>query len=88
VRKGKEKNKVAELSPNSIFGEISLLTPRAATATVKSEAETDIIFLPGEVVQALVKKNPVLADMINKKIEERLESQKKAIEEKGNNKQG
>lgn len=82
VRAGKDKNKVAELGPNSYFGEISLLTPRAATATVKAEAETEVIFLPGEVVQALVKKNPVLSDAINKKIEERLQSQKKASENK------
>lgn len=82
VRKGKDKMKVAELGPNAFFGEISLLMPRAATATVKAEADTDIVFLPGEVVQALVKKNPVLADMINKKIEERLAAQKQKAEEK------
>jgi CRP-like cAMP-binding protein len=81
VRKGKEKNKVATLGPNSFFGEISLLTPRAATATVKAETDADIIMLPGEGVQALVKKNPVLADMINKKIAERLEAQKPPSEE-------
>ncbi|MHB9155644.1 MAG: cyclic nucleotide-binding domain-containing protein [Endomicrobiales bacterium] len=82
VRKGKEKNKVAELGPNSFFGEISLLTPRAATATVRAEIDSDIIFLPGEVVQALIKSNPSLADAMRLKIEERLESQKKKPEEK------
>ena len=51
VRTGKEKQKVAELGAGSYFGEISLLTPRAATATVKAAAETEIIFLPGEVVR-------------------------------------
>jgi CRP-like cAMP-binding protein len=82
VRKGKEKTKVAELEKNSYFGEISLLTPRAATATVKAETDADIIFLSGEVVQALVKKNPVLAEMINKRIEERIASQKSFPEQK------
>jgi CRP-like cAMP-binding protein len=76
VRKGKDKNKVAELGQNSYFGEISLRTPRAATATVKAETEAEVIFLPGEVVQALVKKNPELAGMINGKIQERLDAQK------------
>lgn len=77
VRKGKDKIKVAELPANSYFGEISLLRPRAATATVKAESDTDIVFLPGEVVQELVKSQPALAETINAKIEERLKSQVK-----------
>lgn len=72
-RRGREKNRVAELGPGSYFGEISLLMPRAATATVKAETETSIISLPGEVVQALVSRNPVLAGILNLKIEERLQ---------------
>jgi CRP-like cAMP-binding protein len=78
VRKGKDKTKVAELPANSYFGEISLLTPRAATATVKAETDTEIVFLPGEAVQEIVKRNPVLSDMIHQKIEERLQDQKPA----------
>ncbi|MCB4791309.1 MAG: cyclic nucleotide-binding domain-containing protein [Elusimicrobia bacterium] len=81
VRKGKEKLKVAELGPKAFFGEISLLTPRAATATVKAEADTDIIFLAGELVQKLVKTDPIVAEFINKKIEERLKSQQKPQDE-------
>ena len=81
LRKGKEKTKVAELGSNSFFGEISLLTPRAATATVKAETDTEIIFLAGEVVQSIVKHDPVVADFINKKIEERLNSHKKSTDE-------
>ena len=80
ARQGKDKAKVAELGPGSYFGEISLLTPRAANATIKAETDTDIIFLPGEVVQALVKKNPALAEAINRKIEERIASRKQALE--------
>ncbi|MBN1621106.1 MAG: cyclic nucleotide-binding domain-containing protein [Endomicrobiales bacterium] len=81
VRAGKEKNKVAELGPNTFFGEISLLTPRAATATIKAEEETDVIFLPGEIVQSIVKTDPAFSDFINKKIQERLEAQKQSKEE-------
>jgi CRP-like cAMP-binding protein len=76
VRRGQEKAKVATLGINGFFGEISLLTPRAATATIKAESDVDIVALPGEVVQALVRKNPVLAGVINTRIAERLEAQK------------
>ncbi|OGS17793.1 MAG: hypothetical protein A2219_04260 [Elusimicrobia bacterium RIFOXYA2_FULL_50_26] len=80
ARQGKDRMKLAELGPGSYFGEISLLTPRAATATVKAEAETEIISLPGEVVAALIKKRPVLESALKKKIEERLASRQKAID--------
>lgn len=76
VRKGKDKVKVAELGANSFFGEISLLTPRAATATIKAETDAAIIFLPGEVVQRLARANPALQEALNQKISERLASQK------------
>ncbi|MGA2089878.1 MAG: cyclic nucleotide-binding domain-containing protein [Endomicrobiales bacterium] len=75
VRKGKEKTKVAELGAGHYFGEISLLTPRAATATIKAGSGCEIFFLPGDIVQSLVKRNPALAEKLNKKIEERLQSQ-------------
>lgn len=82
IRKGKDKTKVAELEAGSFFGEISLLTPRAATATIKSEADTEIMFLTGEVVQALAKKNPALGETLDKKIHERLEKSRQATEKK------
>ena len=82
VRRGKSKEKVqvAQLGPNSYFGEISLLMPRAATATIKALDESDIVFLPGEVVQSLIKNNPMLSDNINKQIEARLASSKKQMD--------
>lgn len=84
ARQGKDKAKVAELGPNSYFGEISLLTPKAANATIKAEDDADIVFLPGEVIQALVKSNPALADAINKEIEGRIAARKQALDqEKG-----
>ena len=82
IRKGKDKVKVAELAADSFFGEISLLTPRAATATIKAEADTVIIFLPGEVVQRLAKSNACLQEGLNKKINERLASQKQPTDKK------
>jgi CBS domain-containing protein len=82
ARQGKDKVKVAELGPNSYFGEISLLTPRAATATVKAETDTEVYFLPGEVVQTIIRNNPPLADFVNRKIEERLQSRQQALDEK------
>jgi CRP-like cAMP-binding protein len=82
IRKGKEKNKVAELGSGTFFGEISLLRPQAATATIKAEETTDILFLPGEAVQAMVKKNSELSEAINKKIDERLEKSRQAMEQK------
>jgi CRP/FNR family transcriptional regulator len=82
VRTGKSKTIVAELDTNNYFGEISLLTPRAATATVRAEAETAVIFLPGEVVQMLAKENIRFHEELNHKIEERLAAQKHLTEPK------
>ena len=53
---------------------------RIADDLGRHENETAVIFLPGEVVQAMVDKNPVLADAINKKIEERLAANQKKAE--------
>jgi len=74
--------KVAELEMNNFFGEISLLTPRAATATIKAEVDTAIIFLPGEVVQKLAKENVRFHEELNLKIAERLAAQKQLTEPK------
>ena len=76
IRKGKDKVKVAELEPNGYFGEISLLTPRAATATIKAETDSVILFLPGEVVQRLARENTTLHETLASKIKERLDTQK------------
>ncbi|MCX5781546.1 MAG: cyclic nucleotide-binding domain-containing protein [Elusimicrobia bacterium] len=72
VRRRKQVTKVAELVPTDLFGEISLLTPRSATATVKVEEDSDIIILAGDVFRGIVKNNPALDEKIRKKIDERL----------------
>ena len=40
-----EKKMVADLGPEKYFGEISLMTPTSATATVKAETDADILSL-------------------------------------------
>lgn len=80
ARKNKEKTKVAELDAGSYFGEISLLTPQAANASIKAESETEIVMLPGEIVGKLINKNPALSNAIKHKIEERLVSRQKAMD--------
>jgi len=82
VRNRSAKTKVADLETNNFFGEISLLTPRAATATIKAEADTVIILLPGEVVQSLAKENARFHEGLNQKINERLAAQKQILEPK------
>ena len=66
-------------------GEISLLTPRAATATVKAEEDTEIIFLPGEVVQSMVKRNSDLSEKLHCTINERLAAQQTREDDKEHN---
>ena len=82
VRNGKAKTKIADIETNNYFGEISLLTPRAATATIKAEADTVIMFLPGEVVQKLAKENIRFQEGLSQKIDERLKGQKHLNEPK------
>jgi CRP-like cAMP-binding protein len=80
ARKDRNKLKIAELTAGNYFGEISLLTPRAATATIKAETACDIIFLPGEVVEAMVKHNPALCAALQAEIKQRLASRQQALE--------
>ena len=75
---GGEKKQVAELGPDKYFGEISLMTPTTATATVKAEAESQIFALSYENLEFSFRKNPEALATIQKKIEERRQSQSSA----------
>lgn len=66
-----EKKMVAELGPDKYFGEISLMTPTSATATVKAQSEAEIFTLSYENIEFIFRKNPEALQMIQKKIEER-----------------
>jgi len=85
VKKGNQKIKIATLSANDYFGEISLLTPRAATATVKAETDTEVILLPGNVVQQLIKKNQEFGKILAMEIVARLNKQKNLEPPSGEN---
>ncbi len=90
IQKGKviisTKNKgsklvLAELSAPHYFGEISLLRPMSATATVTSGEEgTELIILNHDALTQLSKKLPDIQKRIQGVIETRLESKKQAKE--------
>lgn len=63
-----EKKMVAELGENRYFGEISLLTPTSATATVKAHADVDIFSLAYENLEYVFRKNVEQIKIIEQKI--------------------
>ncbi|MCG3205972.1 MAG: hypothetical protein KCHDKBKB_02698 [Elusimicrobia bacterium] len=72
---------LAQLDAGTYFGEISLLRPISATATVTAgEAGVDLIILPHESMNSISKKIPDIHERIEKVIESRLASKKKAKE--------
>lgn len=70
-----ERKMVAELGPDKYFGEISLMTPTSATATVKAQTDAEIMSLAYENMEFVFRNNPEVLQTIQQKIEER----KKAI---------
>ena len=66
-----KKEKVAELAENNYFGEISLISPVPASATVTAEVDSDILVIDKENLDELFVTNPVALNIIHKKIEER-----------------
>ncbi|MBI5573977.1 MAG: cyclic nucleotide-binding domain-containing protein [Elusimicrobia bacterium] len=71
ISKEGKKEKVAELTENHYFGEISLVKPVPASATVISEMDSDILVIDKENLDELFATNPAVLDVIRKKIEER-----------------
>ncbi|MDD5688584.1 MAG: cyclic nucleotide-binding domain-containing protein [Elusimicrobia bacterium] len=70
VKEGK-KTKVAELGEKNYFGEISLVNPVAASATIIAEDISEVFILEREVVEEIFKNKPEALATIRKKIEER-----------------
>ncbi len=73
-----EKKMVAELGADKYFGEISLLTPTSATATVKAVEETFVFSLAYENLEFVFRKNPENLRAIQQKIEERRQANAQA----------
>ncbi len=60
---------LAELKAGDFFGEMSLLEPTAATATIKAlEDDTEILSIPHESFQLLLKQSPLLETALREKI--------------------
>jgi len=75
ISKEGKKEKVAELKENSYFGEVSLVHPVPASATVVAENDCEILILEKEVLDDVFKNNPAALETIHKKIEERKKPQ-------------
>ncbi len=74
-----EKVTLAELSSPTYFGEISLLRPMSATATVTAGPDgADLLILTHDALTQLAKKVPDIQNRIQKIIEARLASKQKA----------
>lgn len=76
-----QKIKLADLKAPAYFGEISLLRPVSATATATAGEEgAELIILTHDSISAISKKIPDIQDRIQKVIDARLDSKKKAKE--------
>lgn len=81
-RKDRETRQVATLGEGQYFGEISLLTNKAATATIKADVdETQVYVMERDAVMAALASHPdVMADVI-RKVEERNQTRLEAFNE-------
>ena len=80
--KSQERLRVAELNAGDYFGEISLLEPITASATLKAEEDTDLFSITREKFTAIVDKFPGTTDLIRTKIQQRKEQLAKTQEKK------
>ncbi|OGS18329.1 MAG: hypothetical protein A3J83_06590 [Elusimicrobia bacterium RIFOXYA2_FULL_40_6] len=76
VRAGGEKKKVAELKVGDYFGEMSLIEPATASATIRSEKPSIICAISCDNFKKIVEKNPVALETLKKKIAARKEASK------------
>jgi CRP-like cAMP-binding protein len=80
TRKDRETRRVADLEAGSYFGEISLLTNRAATATIKADEEdTQIYVLERDAVIEALSRNPEAMADITAKVQERNQGRQEAF---------
>jgi len=70
------KKKVAELKPGDYFGEISLIEPTTAGATVRSESASVICAISCDTFKKIVEKDPVALETLKRKIADRKEASK------------
>ena len=77
VRKRKDKEHVhlASLREGDVFGEISLLTKSAATATVAAVKRTTILRLPRETFDEVISTHPQVLALVSELSDERLRAQ-------------
>jgi len=69
AKSGQDKVQLAELKAGDFFGEVSLLESTAAIATIKSAADnTEILMIPHEAFQSMLKKMPALEKALKDKI--------------------
>lgn len=61
IKKGLQMNKVADLGPESYFGERALITDEPRAATVRAEAPSELYVLYREDFRNILMKNPGIA---------------------------
>jgi potassium efflux system protein len=76
--KNNKRVKLSNLNKGEFFGEISLLSGRPVTATVKASRQTRVFFIDSEGFLSLVRENQDLAQQITSVMNNRLADQKKA----------
>jgi len=74
ITNSREKKKVAELSSGDYFGEISLIEPTGATATLKAEEPCLIYAITSDDFKKIVENRPSIMEILKRKICQRKES--------------
>lgn len=80
---GKDKAELAELKAGDFFGEMSLMDATAVTATIKAmDDNTEILMIPHESFQYLLKENPLLEKSLRDRIAARKQHKADAFTKK------
>ena len=64
---------LAKLKPGDFFGEVSVITGKPRTATVKAVTDVRLLEISKEEIQKVVKAYPEVLDALNKYINKRVE---------------